>query len=468
MGGSSNGHGPADVEVVVLDAAQRSGGKLRAVEISGRPVDAGPDALLVRRPEAVGLLGELGLAGDLEPQASSGSFVLARGKLRHLPAGLVIGAPGRLWPVATSGIIGPAGLARASFDLLRLRKSGREVGSSAGDEEAPRGRDRTIGNIVRSHFGAQIAERLIEPLVGGIHAGSIDDLSAAAVFPPLLTASAAGGSLFRSLRAMSPPPPKAADGPRGPVLSSLRGGLWRMAAALHSALVERGAEIRLSTPVEALRPSPHGGWSISTPSGSLDVDGVVLATPAHRSALLLEEADPALGRLVGEIEHASIAVVTLSLAAAAVEHPLNGTGYLVPRTEGRLVTACTWLSSKWPYIRQEGEALLRASVGRRGDDRHTRMDDDELARQVIGELEDVLGALGEPRAISVTRWPDAFPQYRVGHLELVATAREKAALLSPPLVLTGAWMDGVGIPACIGAARNAVSSLLDRLPAARS
>ena len=473
------GAGPAPV-VHVLEAGSRVGGKLRAAEFAGSSVDLAADAFLARRPEATGLCRELGLDDELVPVGASGAALWVRGRLRSMPDGLQLGIPTRWLPLARSGILSPGGALRAGLDLVRPHAPDPD---GAGD--------RSVGEIVSRRLGRQVAERLADPLIGGIHAGSADGLSAAATFPVLLAADRQRGSLMRRLGrppapAQQPPAPPDGAAPPPPMFWSLDGGTARLAAELADALVARGATVHTGVAVESLDRGRRGGptWEISlagnqdvpgardrADGGSvLTVDGAVLAVPGGQAAGLLAPHAPVAAGLLGSLAYASVAVITLALRSGAVRAPMVGTGFLVPRTSevlGRraLVTGCTYLSRKWPHLARPGDELVRLSVGRFGDTRPDELSDDELVRAATTELDAIVGVDGEPEAALVTRWDGAFPQYPAGHLERVARILEDVTALGG-LSVAGAAYHGVGIPACVGSGRSAARDVLRTMPAA--
>ena len=461
------------IAVTVVESGDRLGGKVRTGEIGGRAVDLGPDAFLARRPEAVTLCHELGLGDELVAPGDRRAYVWARGQLRALPAGLALGVPTHLGPLARSGILSPVGVGRVAVDLLgRPRRAGRDADASA---------DRAVGDITRRRLGRQVTERLVDPLVGGIHAGDTATLSAAAVYPALLEAAARGGSLMRALRASSAPPAAGAspggarpgDGRDAPVFLTLRGGMSQLVERLVTALQARQVAFRTGAGadrLERLEPPAAGGstpapvgargrWAVHTATGVLTADAVVVATPAWAAADLLAAVDAGVAAVLADIEYADVTLVTMRFPDAAVERVLDGTGFLVPAAGGgRLVTACTWLTSKWPELRRPGDVLLRASVGRAGDGRAALLSDDDLVAGVLAELRPILGLREAPTATVVTRWARSFPQYAVGHLERVASL-EAAATRLPALAMAGAALHGVGIPACIGSGRRAADAV---------
>lgn len=467
-----------DVLVEVLEARGEVGGKLRQAEVGGVLVDVGPDAFVARRREAVDLCDEIGLLDELVSPGASGAQVWSRGRLRRLPDGLVLGIPTRLGPLARSGIVSPLATARAAADLLARRPLVDDQPDQPDQPYQPhrdrRMRDRAVAELVGPRLGRQVTTQLVDPLVGGIHAGSVASMSAEAVFPALLRAAAHPGSLMRALRMDTAGPSRAAVADAGPAFLSVRGGMARLAGRLAGALTERGVTVRTSCPVTALRmPGPSGArWEIDVDDRTLHADAVVLALPAPDAARLLGTAARAgagtmaaaaryLARSMGAIDSSGVAVVTLAFAPGGTadrwQHA-GGTGFLVPVTQGLLTTGCTWLSTKWPHLAPEGPVLVRLSAGRAGDGRALELPDGALVGRLLGELRAVAGDVEDPADVDVTRWSDAFPQYRVGHRSWVGAVRAAVGDL-PGLALAGATFDGIGIPACVGSGRSAARSV---------
>ncbi len=469
--------------VRVFESGHRIGGKLRATEFAGRTVDLAADAFLARRPEATELCRELGLADQLVPVGASGASIWARGRLRPMPGGLNLGVPTRWWPLARSGILSPLESLAAARDVVVPHRGGSPVFG-----------DRSVGEIVEERLGRPVVDRLVDPLIGGINAGGVDDLSAAATMPVLIAASLQPGSLMHRLGRIPPAAPgpstgadpsaapsTPADGRAtpSPVFWSLTGGTASLAQHLADALVRRGATLQTDVRVDAIerrRPAGpgSGGWLLSLhdtadhgSSDQLPVDGVVVAVPATEAAVLLAPVAPTAAGILSTVEYASVAVITMSLAAGSIRAHRRGTGFLVPRTSAidglpALITGCTYLDLKWPHLGRPDDELVRVSAGRFGDDRHLLLDDDQLSASAFGELAHVLDIRGAPLETSVTRWDRAFPQYRPGHLIRVAKVEEEVAALGG-LAVAGAALRGVGIPGCVGSGRSAARLVLGSL-----
>jgi protoporphyrinogen/coproporphyrinogen III oxidase len=456
--------------VVILESSERFGGALRTISFAGRAVDLGPDGFLGRRPEAAELCREVGIGDALVPIAASGASVWARRRLRRLPEGLVMGIPTRWWPTARSGTLGLRGRLGLVRDAVLPRP----------DVRGPIG-DRSVGPLVARKLGRGVVDTLVDPLMGGIYAGSVDDMSAAAVYPPLLAAAQRRGGLMRALRAEVASSAAGASGSGvgagsggsaegSPMFWALRGGMAALVDALTDGLASRGVDIRCDNAVEHLGRTSTG-WkvAVATPGTSIDAEGVVLATPAPVTAGLLREHDEEAAGLLDAIDYASVVLVTFRVATEDVP-PLEGTGFLVPRRgrsgrgrDGWAVTASTYLDRKWPHLARDGEVLIRASLGRAGDTRPASWDDEEVRDRAWEEIGLLAGIRGEPTDAVVTRFPRALPQYRVHHLLRTAGVEAAAARLGG-LAVAGAAYRGVGIPACVASGRAAAVALTSSTP----
>jgi len=446
--GGANGPDDATPRIEVIEASERVGGSLATTTFAGRTIDLGADGFLARRPEAVALVNELGIEDQLEAIAESGAWLWSRGKLHELPKGLVLGVPTTLESITHfRGVSWRAHLAarRDALAPARLR---------VGD-------DVTIGEITRAKLGRELSYQFIEPMIGGIQAGRIDDLSAKSVFPALYAAAQRGGSLMQALR--PPSSPDVIDAT--PVFYSLQDGVGSLPNHLATKLKERGVVIRTGVPVTALRRTPAGSYplEVDTFATTTPANGVILATPATMTAALIGSYDPALDAL-SRIDSAGAAMVTFSAARASVTLPVRGTGILVPlgtswAGEGSMmVTAVTFVDRKWPRLRLDEDVLLRAHVGRSDDSRWSELNDDELIGRVTDELAVLLPTWGSPRESLVQRWPLGLPQYRVGHERLVEQARVASSHYA--VTLAGNPYDGVGVPASIGSGRRAARDVM--------
>lgn len=433
-------------DVVVIEAADAPGGKLRTSPVAGIDIDEGADAFLARVPEAVRLCGELGLGDDLVSPATGTAYVWTDGALRRLPPEQLLGVPTDLDAVAASGILTAAGVERARADLTA-------------PDDAPSG-DEAIATLVRRRLGDEVLDRLVAPLLGGIWAGDCDLLSLRVAAANLAAARDRDASIIRGAAILRAEAVEqgAAD---GPVFLAPRGGVARLVDALAERLGER---LRCGAPVSSLEPD-GAGWRLATGDGDdpaahrlpVLADRVVLATPAYVTARLLASRAPEVAAFLAGIDYASVVLTVLVVPREGIDHPLDGSGFLVPQSSGRLLTACSWMTSKWAHLGVDpSTVILRASAGRAGDERALAATEEELVVALIADLRDTMGLHATPTAVRVTRWERSFPQPRPGHLDALASAERALAERAPGLTMAGAWELGVGIPACIRAADRAV------------
>ena len=472
----------APVRVTVLEGSPWLGGKLAVSEVAGVAVDAGAEALLTRRPEGTDLIGGVGLGDQLVTPGTTSSAIWTRGAMRPLPQRQFMGVPADLAPegdLARSGVLSDGGLARAREDLDR--------------PATPWDGDTAVAAYVGARFGAEVVDRLVDPLLGGVYAGRSEELSFAATLGPLAKAAPAHRSLAEAAASLLPAPPEpqrpgqaaAAPPKRPPVFTTLAGGLGTLPAVLAET---SGAVIRTRATVRELARTATG-WRLTVGSAAapeeITADAVVLAVPARPAGRLLAGVPGAslAAAALSAIEYASMAIVTLAYprsrfpAAQGTQGEQAGgeqarggearggeaqrSGYLVPAVDGRAVKAVTFSTVKWPHLADPGRGdhdgpvdLIRCSLGRIGEEGVLQRDDGELVALAVADLAEATGAQGPPLDTRVTRWGGALPQYTVGHLDRVAAIRAGVAA-QPGLAVCGAAFDGIGIPACIGTARSA-------------
>ncbi|MEO7981762.1 MAG: protoporphyrinogen oxidase [Sporichthyaceae bacterium] len=446
--GARQGPHQLAVRVTVLEGSGQVGGKLRVSELAGVPVDEGAEALLLRRPEAVDLARAAGLGPDLEDAATTRAAVWSRGAMHAMPRATVMGVPSDLRALAATGLLTGRELARVPVDSWLPR--------------TPYGEDVAVGRYVAARLGRAVVDRVVEPLLGGVYAGRADELSLEATVPQL----AAHARVQRSLVAAARASRSEADARSGAasdaaVFGAPRGGVGRLPGAVASL---SGAEVRTNATVRELRRTPTGWQLVVGPTRNpelVDADAVVVAVPAAPAARLLRPHAAAAASDLAQIRYSSMAVVALAFPVTAFPQLPAGSGFLVPPVEGRSVKAVTFSSTKWGWYaeRAPGLVVVRASVGRLGDEAVLQRDDVELVDLVLADLTDLLGVTDPPVDARVTRWGGGLPQYAVGHRTRVA--RIRAALESlPGVAVAGAPYDGVGVPACVASGQRAATEVL--------
>lgn len=449
------------VEVLLLEGGSRLGGNIQTERCDGFVLDGGPDCFVRTKPEATELVKELGLDDELVTTECSRVYVAHRGGLELMPAGMALAVPTRLGPMLRTPLLSWRGKLRMLGEVFLPRGWKR-----------PATEEESIDSFLSRRFGVEAAERLGGPLLGGINAGDTSRLSMEATFPQLIELESRQGSLIRALFAAANER-RRSDG-RGGVR---RGGLAELVELLRWL---RRDEIRAPSPfyslrsgmdalVEALarrlpvgtvhlghevtRVTQRGGrWLVHlSDRAALEADAVILCAPARTASRLVADAELA-SELAG-IPYVSTATVFLGLPRRAVAHPLDAVGFIVPKGEA-LISAATWVSSKWAARAPAGGVLLRAFLGgaKEGSD-IANLSDDGLVSLAHKELTRLMGPLGEPSLRRVFRYPDSRPQLVVGHAARLRRLRLRLERL-PGLYLAGEAYDGVGITDCIRQGRR--------------
>jgi oxygen-dependent protoporphyrinogen oxidase len=434
-----------DLDLKVVEARARLGGTIATERADGFLVESGPDSFLSEKPWALALCRRLGVEDRLvrTDDRFRKVFVWFRGRLHPLPDGFQLLAPTRLAPFATSSLFSWRGKARMALDLVLPR--------GGGDDES-------LGAFVRRRLGAEALERVAQPLVAGIYTADPDELSLAATMPRFLDVERRDRSLILGLRrAMARAPLPGTSGARWSLFVTFAEGMQTLVTALADRLPD--SAVVLGQRVAGVE-REGGRWRVASADGArFEADRVILATEAHAAARLLRYVDPALAALLADVEYAGAATVSLGYRRADVPHPLDGFGFVVPRSEGKALLAGTFSSVKYPGRAPAGHVLIRCFMGGALAPALLAEDEASLVARARVELGQALGVTAEPVLVRSSRWPASMPQYRVGHLARVETI-ERAAAAIPGLHLAGAAYRGVGIADCVRAGEAAAEAAL--------
>jgi oxygen-dependent protoporphyrinogen oxidase len=405
--------------VRVREASPRAGGLIRTEVVDGFTIEAGPDSILNAKPAALTLIRELGLQSELlGVRAGARAFVLKGHTLHALPQPSFLGVPLTADALAAYDLLPPDARARMALEpTIPARQT---------DE------DESVGSFFRRRFGPDTVDLVAQPLLGGIHAGDIEQLSMRSLFPRLLEAERRYGTVMPRPGAGRPD-----EEPRG--FASLRGGMSAFVRAIENHLPP--GTIEFDSRVD----------SLETGAGA-----VILALPAHAAAPLLAPIEPDAARLCAQVPYVSTASVALAWRREDVPHPLNGTGFVVARRHSDVrITACTWVSAKWDHRAPDGWALLRAFIGGAHDPRVVDLSDDELIAIARQDLSTVMGIKAVPPLTRVYRWRDAGAQHVVGHLDRVAEIERRLAPRG--IFVAGSGFRSTGIPDCVADGRRAAA-----------
>lgn len=430
-----------DLEVTLLEASARLGGKIQTDRSAGAVIEAGPDSFLTSKPEAVELAREVGLESRLLPTARDARdvYVFLRGRLRRLPEGLMLMAPTRAWPFLRSDLMSLPGKLRVGLERFLPR-------GGAGDE--------SLADFTRRRLGREALEAIVDPLLAGIYAGDAESMSLQSTFPQFAELERRYGSVIRGMRAGARTRPPEAAGTLTP-FASFMGGVSELVEGLSRALGE--SRVRTSAPVRSVCRA-GARWRLDAGAEGLEADALILAVPASDAAAALDGEAPALSGRLRQLHAVSTATITLGFDRAELGALPRGFGFVVPRAAGKLINAATFISQKFPDRRSE-ISLIRCFAGGAGKEGDLELGDAELLERALGDLRAILGLSALPNVHRIYRWHKANPQYMVGHKTRLREIETSLEAL-PGLSLIGSSYHGVGIPDCIRSANESTARVI--------
>lgn len=434
--------GLPQTQITLLEASGRLGGTLETRHRDGFLLERGPDSFISEKPEAVSLAKRLGLESRLieTNEQYRRSFIVRNGRLRPVPEGFQLLAPSRVWPFITTDIFSLSGKLRMAADLVLPRENGKE--------------DESLACFVRRRLGREALERMAQPMVGGIYTADPETLSLRATLPRFLDMERDHRSLILAM--MRQGQKAGTSGARYSLFLSFDRGMEVLADALADVV----SNVRLKTRIKNIG-FESGTWLIQSESGlTFEADAVCLAVPAYTAARLLENVNPRLASQLSAIKYASTATINFAYPRAAIKHPLNGFGFVVPYIEKRSLIACTFSNVKFNQRAPDDHVLLRAFAGGALQPEVFALDESTLVGRIEADLRELLNIDRSPLFTEVAKWEQSMPQYEVGHLDRVRSIENELAGLSG-LTLAGNAFRGAGIPDCIRSGEAAAEILFN-------
>jgi len=431
------------LEYVLYESAARLGGVISTEYIDGCVVEAGPDSFLTEKPWATDLCRELGLEDQLigSNDAERKTYILLKGRLVPIPDGLMFMVPTRILPVIFSRL----------FSLVTKLHMAREWFHSP----VASGKDESVAKFVERHYGPELVERLADPL-SGVYGGDSSQLSVRAVLPRFAQMEASHGSLGRAMLAARKKIAHPSSGSPRPLFTSLKDGMHQMTNALAVRL--SAPSIRLGTPVQQLK-FKEDGWVVSASGAPVRFDSLIVATPAHAAAMLMQSVSTDLANELRGIPYSSSITATLGYGHSVRSSLPPGFGLLVPHSEGRRLLAATFVHNKFSHRAPEDRALIRCFFGGSRNEEILQLHEDEILRIAREELRQILGISAEPLFTRVYKWKAAMAQYTVGHLERLDRIDRLRQQL-PGLALAGNAYRGIGLPDCVRSGKQAAEQAL--------
>ncbi len=429
----------SDVHIDILEQSERAGGKIKTYQQDGYTIELGPESYLARKTIMTELAETLGMKDELVTNTTGQSYIYARNQLYPIPGGSVMGIPTEIKPFLKTKLVSPIGKLRTGMDYFIKPK--------------PMTTDISVGAFFRKRVGNEALENLIEPLLSGIYGADIDKLSLKTTFPNFKEQEEAHGSLIKGMRAQKSKT-KPTVQPKGQ-FRQFRNGLQSFIDKLAESVTEHGVVIHYNSTVTAIE-SRNQQYVITVNGEEQYYDGVITAVP---HTVFSRWFDDAPLRYFKHMQATSVATVVMAFDESQVNNEENGTGFVIARNSDTVITACTWTNKKWEHSAPAGKVLLRAYVGRPGDDVVKKHSDEELVNLARHDLDQMMDINGEPEFSIVTRLMQSMPQYEVGHIDRVKAVQRYMAEQYPGLILTGASFEAVGLPDCVRQAKDAADQL---------
>lgn len=443
---------PTPPEIYLFEGSPRLGGCISSYNLDDMILELGPDSFITEKPAALELCKKLGIADRLiqTNKSQRRTYVAHNNQLHQLPEGFMMMAPTQMLPMLGSALF--------SWDAkMRMMKE-------PFVPPAPADADESLSQFVERRLGKEVLEKVVQPLVGGIYTADPDRLSVKAALPRMIELEQKYGSLVKGLSASQKA--RNESGARYGMFVTLDEGMSVMVNTIVNQLPPN--TVRTHSMVSRVRPAEDGGWQLEFFDGkTLFVEGVIVATSAFHAADIVSEVDTEVSQMLGRIEYASSAVLNLIYRRSDVPHPLDGFGFVVPRSEKRTILACSFTSVKWPARAPEGKVLLRVFVGGALQPDVYDLTDEQIECLMWEDLHTYLGIRALPVLSVISRFPRSMPQYNVGHATMVAKIDEMMAKY-PGLALAGNAYHGVGIPDCIASGEKAADIVLQHQSAVKS
>lgn len=430
------------IPATIIEKTNRTGGLIKTDFIEGCRLEAGPDSFIATKPAVTELAEELpGLQGQIigSNDAARRIFVVRGGKLVPMPHGMVMMVPGEWEPLQQSELMSEDAKTRIREETKMKARERQE--------------DISVGQFVEEHFGAEVLEYLTEPLLCGVYGGETEKLSAESVLPRFVGYERKFGSLVKGVQQELRAKPKG-----GSLFLSFSGGMQMLTDSLSAAIAERVSIVKgEATAVRRI----GDRWHVRVGSETFSARNIVLCCSAHVNAGLLEASATAIADELAAIPYSSAIVAMLVYERAAVSHPLDGFGFLVPRGERKTVAAATWVNSKFPLRVRSDLVVVRAFVVGRQAVELAKAPEADVVSLVREDFQRFMGIDAQPLFHTFHAWPDSMPQYVVGHAKRVNRITQQLQE-HPGMFLVGNAYDGIGIPDCVRHARQMAQHICER------
>ncbi|MFC3899650.1 protoporphyrinogen oxidase [Aliicoccus persicus] len=430
-----------DANIDIYEQTDRVGGKVNTYRQDGYTLELGPESYLSRKTIMTELAVDIGMESELVRNEVGLSFIYVNNKLSPLPKGTMLGVPTELWPFLKTDIVSPVGKLRAGLDLFKpVLKIDKDI---------------TAGDFFRRRLGDEVLENLIEPLLSGVYGTDIDKLSLMSTFPNFKQQEEQHGGLIKGMIKSKKSAPKKTS--KQGMFFQFKNGLQSFIDRLNDAVIENGAHVHLNHTLESVKKLDEG-YELTINGETNIYDEVIITTPHFSYKKWFTDAKLDYFKTMPAT---SVATVVFGFNEGDVVNEKEGTGFVVSRNQDTAITACTWTSKKWPHSTPDGKVVLRAYVGRPGDNIVKEKSEEDLAKAAMHDLRQIMTIKKEPEFTIVTPMVDSMPNYHLGHKDHVTELESYMEQEYPGLYLIGASHYAVGLPDCVKLAKLTAEKIMN-------
>lgn len=432
-----------DINIVLIEASDRLGGKIRTIHQDDFIIESGADSIVTRKTNVAPLIDELGIQDEVVYNATGISYIYTEGQLKQIPKDAVFGIPLSIESLATTELISAEGKVEALKDLY-----------TPNDQFT---KNDSVGDFLEAFLGKELVEKQISPVLSGVYSGKLSELTIASTLPYLIDYKNEYGSIIQGLSANK----AKFQGNGDKKFMSFNGGV----STLIDTMEQRLSHTEIIKGVRAESIEKIGDqYRVTLANGrTLDTDFVVLSTMHSTAQDLLQ--DNELNEEFNQLFNSSLISVYLGFDIPDRQLPANGTGFITANSDDVLCNACTWTSRKWEHTSGQQRLLVRLFYKSSGPhyDSLVKLTEEELLKVALKDIQNSLGITGEPIAYDVTKWHDIMPNYHIRHHQIVEALEKKMAESYPNVILAGCSYYGVGIPDCIANGEKTAERIAQQL-----
>jgi protoporphyrinogen/coproporphyrinogen III oxidase len=434
------------IDIVIIEASLRLGGKIHTVRKNGFIIERGPESFFDTGSNVRNLARDLNIEHTMIQNNNGRTFIAIGNELHPIPSNILLGGSPKILSFMKSNVLSLSGKVRAAGDLFLPNPS----------QEA----DEPISDFFRRRFGKEVVENLVEPVLAGTFAGDIDHASLQSMFPQFYQLEKEYRSLLIGMKKTGKGIYALVDTPGEIHYESFENGLEALIESLENALSEQ--TILKGLKVDSIKNQQDNSLQLYLNDGSkIIADNVIVTTPFNVTKNIFR--DSAVMQEMPKMSYATIATVTLAFKKGEMKDYADALNFFVSRSSDLAITTCTWSSYKWDNATPEDYEMIRVYIGRVGDESIVELSDNEIEKIVLQDLQKAIGLKATPIFTVVARWKEAMPQYTIGHGSRMTTMKQQFMQEYPNVILAGSSYEGISIPDCVKQGKEVADEVFNQL-----